>query len=167
MCHLGHEDTTHDGVVMDVSSTGLFVLTTFAPRCGDEITVTTQPEGDIDAMTIRARVVRHRLASVNAKLVSRGLGLTVLDAPPGFDEIAEDEIKALGSDPTSDELLDMAQAVVDVLIESGEPCSQRALIDRSGIAEAAWPRVLGVLIDLDQIQRTLEQGLVYYRLARN
>ncbi len=89
-CQLLDDSERHDGIVMDVTSSGLFVLTDAAISPGTQIEVRVAAERDVPEMTLRAIVVRHRLVrGESLRLIPQGLGLRILQAPDAYYELVK------------------------------------------------------------------------------
>lgn len=88
----------YSGLVLDVSRTGLFVQTSAAPVCGDEIEVTlTRPARD-SGFALTARVVwQRRVPSQLRRLVEGGVGLEIRYAPESYFALLSEAALGLGT----------------------------------------------------------------------
>ena len=72
------------GIILDVSSTGMFVKTNSRPAPGTEIEIRIDDRG-LPEMRIRARVARQvRVDRRLMQLAAAGVGLEILDAPDDY-----------------------------------------------------------------------------------
>ena len=86
-CELVAEGRQQRAIVLDVSSTGMFVQTSTRLVPGTPVELQLRFEPNDEPITIRARVVRHRSVPANLTSVAQGgIGLRILDAPPSFYE---------------------------------------------------------------------------------
>ncbi len=86
-CDLRHETECWDGIVMDFSRDGLFVLTEATVPPGTQVEVLLNETPSESELTLRTIVVRQRLIRLrDFELVSIGLGLRVLHAPQEYYE---------------------------------------------------------------------------------
>jgi hypothetical protein len=115
-CEFLHEGNRHRGIVVDLSSTGLFLQTDTALGPGAEIEVHLSGQRFPD-LTLRAVVARRRFTpAVLATMIRRGVGLRLLEPPPEYVEA----LRRLGSEG-SDEPREDASAEDVVEIEIPEP----------------------------------------------
>ncbi len=84
-CRLKRGQKRYSGLVLDVSRTGLFVQTSAAPRCGDEVEVMlSRPQRD-SGFALTARVMwQRRVPSELRRLVEGGVGLEIRYAPESY-----------------------------------------------------------------------------------
>lgn len=86
-CELIAEGRPQRAIVLDVSSSGMFVQTSTRLLPGTPVELQLRFEPNDAPITIRARVVRHRSVPANLTSVAQGgIGLRILDAPPSFYE---------------------------------------------------------------------------------
>jgi hypothetical protein len=86
-CELIADGRQQRAIVLDVSSTGMFVQTSTRLLPGTPVELQLRFETNDEPITIRARVVRHRSVPANLTSVAQGgIGLRILDAPPSFYE---------------------------------------------------------------------------------
>ena len=84
-CRVGYEDQHFRGIVLDISSEGLFIQTTRPIPPGSSVVVEFPSQRSTDAFEVRARVARRRRVPQRlASLMPAGLGLRVLDPPPAY-----------------------------------------------------------------------------------
>jgi hypothetical protein len=84
-CQVLHEGKHFRGIVIDLSSTGLFIQTTIPIPNGSEIVVEFPDQGGRPAFEVRARVARRRRVPPRlASLMPSGLGLRVLDPSEAY-----------------------------------------------------------------------------------
>ena len=84
-CRVGYEDRHFRGIVLDISSAGLFIQTTSPIPPGSRVVVEFPSQGSAEAFEVRARVARRRRVPQRlASLMPAGLGLRVLDPPPAY-----------------------------------------------------------------------------------
>ncbi|MBW2235121.1 MAG: PilZ domain-containing protein [Deltaproteobacteria bacterium] len=89
-CELRYEGRKASGIVLDLSSTGLFVQTSALPAPGTIFHVMLEARGDTPALDLRVRVARQRRTEPRlAALVPPGLGLQILDAPSAYFDLVE------------------------------------------------------------------------------
>ncbi|HME69542.1 MAG TPA: PilZ domain-containing protein [Myxococcota bacterium] len=87
-CELVIDGKRQSGIVLDVSATGIFVQTAITSNVGQEVEVHLAATRTTPELTVRARVARGR--RVPPQLLAAaggGLGLRVIDAPPGFAQL--------------------------------------------------------------------------------
>ena len=81
-CALTRGDRHHSGIVLDISSSGLFVQTNAKPRPGEEVGVELSVPGRKQSVSLRARVARAKLVPPQLLTIAQGgLGLHI-DTPP-------------------------------------------------------------------------------------
>ena len=86
-CELIADGRPQRAIVLDVSSTGMFVQTSTRLLPGTPVELQLRFEPNDEPMAIRARVVRHRSVPANLTSVAQGgIGLRILEAPPSFYE---------------------------------------------------------------------------------
>jgi len=89
-CELRYEGHKASGIVLDLSSTGLFVQTSARPAPGTIFHLMLEARGDTPALDLRVRVARQRRTEPRlASLVPPGLGLQILDAPSAYFDLIE------------------------------------------------------------------------------
>ena len=82
----------HQGIVLDVSPSGVFVATTAAVQPGTELVVEFSAPDGSPAFEVRARVARRRRVPQNLQSYeSPGIGLQAIDPPPEFARLAQGE----------------------------------------------------------------------------
>jgi len=87
-CDLVIDGKRQSGIVLDVSATGIFVQTAVSSSVGQEVEVHLAATRTTPELNLRARVARGR--RVPQQLLSAaggGLGLRVIDPPPGFAQL--------------------------------------------------------------------------------
>jgi hypothetical protein len=87
-CELRFDDRKTTGIVLNVSTSGIFVQTSARPLPGTIAEVRFAARGNVPAMNLRARVARQkrvepRLATIEAA----GVGLQLLDVPEAYWEL--------------------------------------------------------------------------------
>jgi hypothetical protein len=88
-CELVIDGKRQSGIVLDVSASGLFVQTAVTSPVGTEVEVHLAATRTTPALTLRARVARGR--RVPPQLLAAaggGLGLRVINPPPGFAQLS-------------------------------------------------------------------------------
>ncbi len=89
-CELVDGSERHAGLVMNIASNGMFVLTDATIPPGTQIEVEVPPDNDAPEMKLRAIVVRHRLVrGESSRLIPQGLGLRLLQAPDAYYELVK------------------------------------------------------------------------------
>ena len=84
-CEIQVEERRHMGIVLDVSSTGLFVQTTALFSAGTPIRITLKETPFSPALTVEAVVARgKRVPPQLASAAAGGIGLRVVAPPPAF-----------------------------------------------------------------------------------
>ncbi len=108
-CELVAEGRLQRAIVLDVSSTGMFVQTSSRLTPGTDVELQLRFETNDEPVAIRARVVRHRSVPANLTSVAQGgIGLRILEAPETFYESlrAQDHtlppVQPLSAPPTRD-----------------------------------------------------------------
>lgn len=100
-CEVLNEGQQHDGIVMDLTSDGLFVLTQAQVQPGAQLELRFPATASVPEMSLRAIVVRHRLSSDgSSELVQLGLGLRVLFAPDEYYDLAEPAVSDTSVEPS-------------------------------------------------------------------
>jgi PilZ domain len=85
-CQLTCAGRSHPAVVLDISTSGLFVRTAAAPPLGTQVEVTIRLAGG-QAWALVAEVAREPQAETALDAIqARGLGLKILNPPSGFAE---------------------------------------------------------------------------------
>jgi hypothetical protein len=88
------------GIVRDVSPAGLFVQTRGRPAPNTVLQVNFPDHDQRPAITIRARVARHReVPRLLQSSVSAGVGLEILEAPPAFTDLLAEELAQVPAEP--------------------------------------------------------------------
>jgi predicted phosphoribosyltransferase len=83
-CEIVERGARHTAVVLDLSETGLFVRTNAAPAPGTPVRlVVRRPGGEVWEIEARVARIRER-GKGDAMVTSRGLGLELVEAPPGY-----------------------------------------------------------------------------------
>ena len=91
-CELRYEGRKASGIVLDLSSTGVFVQTSASPAPGTIFHLMLEARGDTPALDLRVRVARHRRTEPRlAALVPPGLGLQILDAPSAYFDLVDNQ----------------------------------------------------------------------------
>lgn len=86
-CELIADGRPQRAIVLDVSSTGMFVQTSTRLVPGTRVELQLRFETNDEPIAIRARVVRHRSVPANLTSVAQGgIGLRIVEAPPSFYE---------------------------------------------------------------------------------
>lgn len=89
-CELRYDGRKASGIVLDLSSSGLFVQTSARPAPGTVLHLMLEARGDAPELDLRVRVARHRRTEPRlAALVPPGLGLQILDAPSAYFDLVE------------------------------------------------------------------------------
>lgn len=83
-CELYWEENRQRAVILNISSSGLFVRANTMPPVGTKVLVRIRRPGG-ELWEIEAEVAR-KLGMEEAPAWSRGVGLVTLHAPPGYDE---------------------------------------------------------------------------------
>jgi hypothetical protein len=84
-CELWIAGERQTGILLDISSTGLFIQTTTQVAVGSEIDVEIKIPGDTRECRVRTVVARvRRVPPSMAALAAGGLGLRILDAPASY-----------------------------------------------------------------------------------
>lgn len=83
-CEVFWEDERQRAVILNISSSGLFVRANTMPSVGTKVLVRIRRPGGA-VWEIDAEVAR-KLGMQEAPAWSRGVGLVTLQAPPGYDE---------------------------------------------------------------------------------
>jgi len=90
-CELFVDGRFRHGIVRDLSETGLFVQTAAPPAPGTVVEVRLLAGGERREIPLRARVARQRRVDPRlARIEPNGIGLEILDAPPGFRELLQE-----------------------------------------------------------------------------
>jgi PilZ domain len=93
-CELVIDGKRQSGIVLDVSATGIFVQTAVSSAVGQDVEVHLAATRTTPELTLRARVARgRRVPPQLLAAAAGGLGLRVIDPPPGFAQliVADDE----------------------------------------------------------------------------
>ncbi len=141
-CEIVTGEERIDGLVMDFSAAGLYVLTEAAIEAGTLVDVRLVVSKDEPPLALRARVVRQSPGS-RSRLVSEGLGLDILEAPGryadlvGGDRRSLEEVAPPSLNVSRDETLRCFQVLVGE--KSGERC--RVLKVFSHSAETARQQI--------------------------
>ena len=91
-CELRYDGRKASGIVLDVSSSGLFVQTSARPAPGAIFHLMLEARGDTPELDLRVRVARQRRTEPRlAALVPPGLGLQILDAPSAYFDLVENQ----------------------------------------------------------------------------
>ncbi|MCH6562859.1 MAG: PilZ domain-containing protein [Myxococcales bacterium] len=92
MCQIVHEDERHDGIVMNITADGIFVLTSAMIPSGTQVRIQISELQEVPQMTLRAIVIRqHLVPDESSRLMLQGLGMQILQAPSAFYELSEPE----------------------------------------------------------------------------
>jgi len=87
------------GIVLDLSTGGLFVQSASPPPPGAVVEVRLLPGAGRPEIALRARVARQQRVDPRlARIQPNGVGLEILDAPPAFRELVEERQRAGGAD---------------------------------------------------------------------
>jgi len=90
-CELFVDGRFRRGIVLDLSETGLFVQTATPPAPGAVLEVRLLAGSERRQIPLRARVARQRRVDPRlARIEPNGVGLEILDAPPGFRELLQE-----------------------------------------------------------------------------
>ena len=89
-CTLDINGQRYNGLVLDVSATGLFVQTSASPRPGSDISIDVSlPDGE--SLILRARVARRRNVPAHLKSIALGgLGVRLAGAPEQYFQLVEE-----------------------------------------------------------------------------
>ena len=91
-CELRYDGRKARGIVLDLSSSGLFVQTSARPAPGTIFHLMLEARGDTPELDLRVRVARQRRTEPRlAALVPPGLGLQILDAPTAYFDLVEQQ----------------------------------------------------------------------------
>lgn len=91
-CELRFEGRKASGIVLDLSSNGLFVQTSARPAPSTIVVIHLEARGDTPVLDLRTRVTRYkRVPPRLATLDPPGLGLQILDAPDAYFEMLEQQ----------------------------------------------------------------------------
>jgi hypothetical protein len=91
-CEIRDATGGHEGIVMNLTSDGLFILTQATIPPGTQVEIEIPATTDVPEMTLRAIVIRQRLVpDQSSRLFLQGLGLRVLQAPDAYYELEERE----------------------------------------------------------------------------
>ncbi len=92
VCEIVHEDERHNGIVMNITVDGIFVLTSAMIPPGTQVRIEISELQEVPQMTLRAIVIRQRLVpDESSRLMLQGLGMQILQAPSAFYELSEAE----------------------------------------------------------------------------
>lgn len=92
VCEIVHEDERHDGIVMNLTADGVFVLTSAMIPPGTQVRIEISELQEVPQMTLRAIVIRQRLVpDESSRLMLQGLGMQILQAPSAYYELTEPE----------------------------------------------------------------------------
>jgi len=127
-CELVIEGKRYSGIMLDVSATGMFVQTAVSAGVNQEVEVHLAATRTTPELTVRGRVARGR--RVPPQLLAAaggGLGLRIIDAPPGFAQLVTGDDEApspacssreLTRPPKSDEKRDVPQRRFQVRLQA-------------------------------------------------
>ena len=88
ICEIVHEGERYDGIVMNLTADGVFVLTSAMIPPGSQVEVDVPDAQETPQMTLRAIVIRHRLVpDESSRLKLQGLGMRILQAPNAYYEL--------------------------------------------------------------------------------
>ena len=91
-CELRYDGSKASGIVLDLSSSGLFVQTSARPAPNCIVVVHLEARGNAPVLDLRTRVARQkRVPPRLAGLDPPGLGLQILDAPDAYFKLVEDQ----------------------------------------------------------------------------
>jgi len=117
----------HQGIVLDISRTGLFVATTAPMQPGTELVVVFSARDGSRAFEARARVARRRRVPQNLQsYAAPGIGLRMIDPPPEFGKLHRGE-KLEGGDEELETEAPPANALLRFRVrlrQSGSPRSR-------------------------------------------
>jgi hypothetical protein len=83
-CEFDYEGHSYAGIVVDLSTEGLFLQSDTAIEPGADLSIRLRPERSLE-LAVRGRVVRRRFTpAVLASMIRRGVGIRILEAPPAF-----------------------------------------------------------------------------------
>ncbi len=92
ICEIVHEDERHDGIVMNITAEGIFVLTSAMIPPGTQVRIEISELQEVPQMTLRAIVIRQRLIpDESSRLMLQGLGMQILQAPSAYYELSEED----------------------------------------------------------------------------
>jgi len=84
-CSLLSENARTAGLILDLSSTGIFVQTSAQFETGDAVGVEFEPPGSFDTLRLEGRVARRKTAPARLKsIVPAGVGIEIERAPEEF-----------------------------------------------------------------------------------
>jgi hypothetical protein len=94
----------HQGIVLDVSRSGIFVATTAPIQPGTEVIVVFSARDGSPAFEARARVARRRRVPQNLQSYEApGIGLQMIDPPEEFEKLTRGEkIEGSGEEPEAE-----------------------------------------------------------------
>jgi hypothetical protein len=96
-CELLIGDRCHPGIVLDLSSTGLFVQTSVSPPPGERIRVKLRPPGGAE-VELEASVARRYAVPVRLVSAARGgIGLRVESASTDFLQLVGSAVRVAGA----------------------------------------------------------------------
>jgi hypothetical protein len=91
-CELRYDGSKASGIVLDLSSSGLFVQTSARPPANSIVVVHLEARGNLPVLDLRTRVARlKRVPPRLAGLTPPGLGLQILDAPEAYFELIKSQ----------------------------------------------------------------------------
>jgi hypothetical protein len=83
-CEFDYEGHSYAGIVVDLSAEGLFLQADTAIDPGADLSIRLRPERSPE-LALRGRVVRRRFTpAVLATMIRRGVGVRIMEAPPGY-----------------------------------------------------------------------------------
>ena len=89
-CELRYDGRKASGIVLDLSSSGIFVQTSAQPAAHCIVVVHLEARGNTPMLDLRTRVARQkRVPPRLAGLDPPGLGLQILDAPDAYFQLVE------------------------------------------------------------------------------
>ena len=80
-CQIRTQDRSFSGIILDLSTKGIFVQTIATPEIGEQVELSIPAYGSFPDVTLTATVARRRHVPAKlARLVTRGLGLLIPEA---------------------------------------------------------------------------------------
>lgn len=97
-CELRFDGRKTTGIVLNVSTSGLFIQTSARPAPGTVVEVHFSARGSSPEMDLRTRVARQKRVEPRlAQIEASGIGLQLLDAPEAYWQLVADALPGSGS----------------------------------------------------------------------
>ena len=104
-CELWLDGTRTSGILLDLSTSGLFVQTSVSPAPGNPLEVRLSVPRTCESLHLKAVVVRARRVPPQLRsLAGGGLGLRILEAPPEYADFVR-SLSGISDRPVSDPLV--------------------------------------------------------------